>query len=443
MGIIPSSNPHHQNELDLLRFVSLQGKPSPLWERIQKVFGSSLIGYWPLWETAGAVAEDISGNNRDGAYTNAALADLTTQLGKAPYFDGTAYVDISGASLTGAINGSLGSVVVVCKIPEAAFLDLTYRKIFRLQADTNNRIQVEKYGSNRDSIYYTYRAGGTMLTTEQQYISTLWAGLMVIGITWNKAADRARAFLNGAQVGADLTGLGNWAGACYANLIGVATTAPTEPWQGWIQLMALGNAELTPANMANIASLVRRKLVVFEGDSRTAGTGATNLAYNYPSLAARKLSGNWKCANVGDSGQPLTTMITEIDSELNQPGSFAGKVCVLWGGVNDNDTPASMHASISTWCGLARAKGYKVVVCTEIDCQLATHTEWHNTNYQALNDLIRANYAGYADGLADLGANANLQDATDTTYFLADKAHLTDAGYEVVAGIVATAINSL
>ena len=421
----------------------LQGQPSPLWERIQKVFGSSLLGYWPLWETAGAVAEDISGNDRDGSYTNAALADLTTQLGKAPYFDETAYVDISGASLTGAIDGSLGSVVGVCKIPEAAFLDLAYRKIFRLQADTNNRIQIEKYGSNRDSIYYTYRAGGTMLIAEQQYVSALWAGLMVVGITWNKAADRVRAFLNGAQVGADLNGLGVWAGACYSNLIGAATTALLEPWLGWIQLVALGNAELTPASMANIANLVRRKLVVWEGDSRTAGTGATNVAYNYPSRAARKLNGNWKCANAGDSGQPLATMLTEIDSELDQPGSYAGKVCVLWGGVNDNGDPATMHASISSWCSLARAKGYKVVVCTEIDCQEASHTDWHTTNYQALNALIRANYAGYADGLADLGANANLQDATNLTYFLADKTHLTDAGYEIVAGIVAAAINGL
>ena len=266
---------------------------------------------------------------------------------------------------------------------------------------------------------------------------------MVVGITWNKAADRVRAFLNGAQVGADLNGLGVWAGACYSNLIGAATTALLEPWLGWIQLVALGNAELTPASMANIANLVRRKLVVFEGDSRTAGTGATNVAYNYPSRAARKLNGNWKCANASDSGQPLATMIAEIDSELDQPGSYAGKVCVLWGGVNDNGDPATMHASISSWCSLARAKGYKVVVCTEIDCQEASHTDWHTTNYQALNALIRANYAGYADGLADLGANANLQDATNPTYFLADKTHLTDAGYEVVAGIVAAAINGL
>lgn len=48
-----------------------------------------------------------------------------------------------------------------------------------------------------------------------------------------------------------------------------------------------------------------------------------------------------------------------------------------------------------------------------------------------------------ADALADLGNNANLQDATNTTYFNADKVHLTTAGYNIVAGIVAAAIASI
>ena len=39
----------------------------------EKVLALSPIAYWPLWEAAGAVAEDISGNGFDGAYTGVTL----------------------------------------------------------------------------------------------------------------------------------------------------------------------------------------------------------------------------------------------------------------------------------------------------------------------------------------------------------------------------------
>ena len=57
--------------------------------------------------------------------------------------------------------------------------------------------------------------------------------------------------------------------------------------------------------------------------------------------------------------------------------------------------------------------------------------------------LIRANWATYADALADLGANANLQNSANLTYFNADGVHLTDAGYAVVTSIIDAAIASI
>jgi hypothetical protein len=68
----------------------------------------------------------------------------------------------------------------------------------------------------------------------------------------------------------------------------------------------------------------------------------------------------------------------------------------------------------------------------------ATYTQ----KVQALNTLIRGDTSKY-DRLADLGADARLQNALDTTYFNADAIHLNAAGQSVAAGIVAAQIATL
>jgi len=419
-------------------------------QTVKTLFGANLIAYWPLWETSGVIAEDISGNGRNAAYgagaAAPALADLPFHfVGKIPHFDGGDYINAYSAGFGGAFNKDEGFVSVWCRIDEAAFQDIAYRKIFRFQTDTNNRVYIEKYGTNTDALGFVYRSGGTASTIAPAQISALWGGLYNLGITWSKSNDRVRAYINGAQVGTDQTGLGIWAGALASNACFIgASLAETENFIGHIGHVIVGNREATVPEMLAVYNSLPRKLLVFEGDSRTAGTGATNIGYAYPAKTVRKLTGNWKCANVGESGQSVATMITQIAAQVSplaNPG--LGRVAILWGGLNDNTDAATMHTRISTWCSTVRALGYKVVVCTEIDCQGAAHADWHTTNYLALNTLIRNNYTTYADGLADLGGESELQDATDTTYYNADKTHLNDTGYGVVATVVGAVVNAL
>jgi len=107
---------------------------------------------------------------------------------------------------------------------------------------------------------------------------------------------------------------------------------------------------------------------------------------------------------------------------------------VLWVGVNDAAalTAQEIYDNIAARCTTARAAGWKVVVCTEIDAVAAGWT----AKYQALNALLLAGYTAFADGIADLGANSELQDHTDTTYFNADGTHLIAAGEAVVRDTV-------
>jgi lysophospholipase L1-like esterase len=430
----------------------LGGGGLPYYQQVKNLFGANLIQYLTLGETSGVTALDSSGNGRDGAYGAGAaaptLADLAFPFGGSlPHFDGGDYVNAYSTSFRDAFNPLAGFVSVWCRIDEAAFQDLTYDKIFRFRVDTNNWVYIEKAGNNTDRIDFFYRAGGTITTVAVTQISTLWGGLLHLGLTWSKANDRVRAFINGVQVGADQSGLGVWAGVLAATVtnIGAADQAGTDPLLGHAGHVAVGNREATPAEMAALHNNCPRRLIVFEGDSRTVGTGATNIGYGYPAKTARKLTGNWQCANVGASGQSLVHMNTQIAAEiapLADPG--LGRVAVLWGGVNDNEGAEAMHARLVTWCTAVRALGYRVVVCTEIDAQDAPRlaSGWP-TNYLALNELIRANYATYADGLADLGGNAALQNAADVTYYNADKVHLNNDGYSVVAGIVAAAVSAV
>jgi hypothetical protein len=153
-------------------------------------------------------------------------------------------------------------------------------------------------------------------------------------------------------------------------------------------------------------------------------------------------------SNFGTSGWTMLQVGNAAAAHLatvRQPG---GKnIAIVWAGVNDAHAgfdAATIYARTVTTCAAARQAGYQVVLCTEIDDQhaLANAAGWHDTIWPALNTLIRGDATIY-DRLADLGADARLQDATDTTYFNADKLHLIAAGQTVVAGLVATEVNAL
>lgn len=134
-------------------------------------------------------------------------------------------------------------------------------------------------------------------------------------------------------------------------------------------------------------------------------------------------------------------------ASVHQPGRKNVAVIGL-GVVNDAHAgfdAATCYARTRTTCATARAAGYQVVLCTEIDNQSAQGdaVSWHTVIWPAYNTLVRSDATIY-DRLTDLGANPNLQDATNSVYFnAADKLHLTQAGQKEVADAVAAQVNTL
>jgi len=63
-----------------------------------------------------------------------------------------------------------------------------------------------------------------------------------------------------------------------------------------------------------------------------------------------------------------------------------------------------------------------------------------------MNDKLRANWRGFADALADITVAPQLSTVAatkDPRYFNNDGTHPTDAGYALMADIVAAAIRTL
>ena len=93
---------------------------------ITKVLGiqsGNLIGYWPMDEKGGSVANDQSPENNDGAYTGVDLANAAgpTGIGLCPWWDGTNDVnDIYSAGFASDWSGNQHTISCWIKVNAAA-----------------------------------------------------------------------------------------------------------------------------------------------------------------------------------------------------------------------------------------------------------------------------------------------------------------------------------
>lgn len=187
------------------------------------------------------------------------------------------------------------------------------------------------------------------------------------------------------------------------------------------------------------------RFVAFDGNSQTYG-GFQTTPDKYPSLCLALLPG-YTGTNFGVGAQNILHMIadaaTEIDTVWNLENTK--NICVPWEGINDiytnGATAAEAYAHYVSYCNSRRARGWKIVAVTCIpDTRIpyATITEY--------NELLRDNWATFADALADVEADARLQGdgaELNLTYRTIDAVHLTTAGNAVIAEVVAAAINGL
>jgi lysophospholipase L1-like esterase len=188
-------------------------------------------------------------------------------------------------------------------------------------------------------------------------------------------------------------------------------------------------------------------LVVYDGNSMTVGLG---VSVNYP-LVCGGLIGRTSYISISVAISGYTTTQLASDASVRVEGLYtnnqyiAKRICCFWEGTNElyfGVSAATAYANIVTYCQARRTAGWKVVILTILPRSNAgLPVDWE-TSRQTVNANIIANWATFADALADVAADSRIGDAGDsdnTTYYL-DKVHMTVSGYAIVAPIVAAAI---
>lgn len=215
-----------------------------------KILGTqynSLVGYWTQGESSGTTAVDQSSQLNNGTYGNVTLGQVGVLRGSTcAYYGGTnSYCNIYSSAFNADVNKSEGSISLWCKIDEDWSVT-TLRYLIRLYSSGTNQIRIYKSTSNR--VILEYLAGGVSSSRE---ITTSETGWFHLGLTWSKSNDRVRFYLNGLQVGSDVTGLGTWSGnlGSAATDIGASSNAGSSSWIGWLNHVAVWATELTPAEM--------------------------------------------------------------------------------------------------------------------------------------------------------------------------------------------------
>lgn len=220
-------------------------------QKLRAEFGSALIAYWTGNDKSGTIAVDSSGNGRDGTYTAVTLGQTGIgDGGSSVLYDGTtSKTNVFSTSLQSAFNGAEGSLFAWLQVSASGvWTDGIQRLVGTFRADNNNRCQIDKSANN--TMRGLYVAGGTAKAVSiGSQTSTGWLHL---AMTWSKAADQLKVYLNGAQQGTTQTGLGAFAGsiASTSTVIGSFDTTPSLVWSGYIAHVALLNRPATAAEVA-------------------------------------------------------------------------------------------------------------------------------------------------------------------------------------------------
>lgn len=234
-------------------------------------------------------------------------------------------------------------------------------------------------------------------------------------------------------------------------------------WPGSISEVLIWNTALTNEQyrmvydyLAAKWGLNSKKFVLCAGNSLTSGTNSTGgptqavsvAGTNYPSALWKLLGANdydvRTDAFPGRTTDQLISAMPNFSDLLWLPAASSKNICVVWEVTNTLATSASCGAAydkIVAYCKARQARGYKVVVATCLP-RLGSYGGFA-VDYLTINGLIRDNYLSFADGIADVASDSRLKDPTNLTYFAADQIHLTDAGYAIVAGIIAPVVANL
>lgn len=234
-------------------------------------------------------------------------------------------------------------------------------------------------------------------------------------------------------------------------------------WDGWIGEVLVYHGQLTAAQFQKVYSYLANKwgysdkgTIVACGDSLSSGTNSTGGATqvisvsgtNYPSRLWNAVQSKYIVRTDAYPGRTLTQALSESPSFTDvmvTPGK-GKQIALVWLGTNTLATDRldqKAKTQLAQYCIARKNAGFDHVVVMTCLPRLDTGQAAFETNRSSLNSYIRSNYLSFCDGYIDLDTIPQLSDPNNTTYYAADKVHLTDTSYQLVANAVQAYLSSI
>jgi hypothetical protein len=227
--------------------------------KVESESPANLLAYWQLNEGAGPTAGDSSGNSRTGTevgsptWGQTGIGDGKTSV----LFDGANdAIDIFSAGLQAAFDGEEGTMAWWAKVSAVGdWSDGTLRWFFYLFADGDNFVRIIKLNTN-NNVQFAYRSGGTAQLSRTVAIGPT-VGWFHVAITWSRAVNEVRSYLDGVEAAAVLTITDDFVGSLATNNTTLAATSnvPASVWNGYLAHAAVWDTPLTASQILNLATL--------------------------------------------------------------------------------------------------------------------------------------------------------------------------------------------
>lgn len=204
-----------------------------------------------------------------------------------------------------------------------------------------------------------------------------------------------------------------------------------------------------------IQSRIQRQ-IIFDGNSLSMqGTSTVMNGMRYPAAVYSSIVSSNKTytfQNYAIGGRQTHVLVSEYDTKI-KPYIGSNDILIMWEITNDlaqgalgNRTAAQAIQDLADYTAKARSSGVFLVYLTMIARNMSGDPADLETKRLTVNAELRNNISNYCDLLIDVGALPEFDtvaDCNNTTYYNADKTHLTITGYDLIATTVYNAIQSI
>jgi len=313
-------------------------------EKIIDLFGSNIVGYWPLNESSGSSITDVV-NGRNGTYGGTPLYQ-NTLFGSETYhtnFNSLASGNLFSTSLANNFPSSEGMLSVFSK--RNAWTDGVARTFASFSVNSNNLVYILRSAVN-NQVQWQYKAGGVVKTIPIAANSNDWCEY---GISWSKSSDIVQCYLNGESFYYPFTGLGSWTGT-----IANALISPANQMDGSLSHVLLINRPSTNSEMRKIVTMSKQTIyrVTIIGDSISSNTTGWTI---WPHQVAR----SWQSGNTAfmNHAEIANTIIGNMATQVSASSFDDADLIIVALGANDNNSGdmSALQATIETQIALLKS----------------------------------------------------------------------------------------